>query len=74
MRVARGPNGSILHLGGSRLRPMNTSRSFSADSSKLAYAQAFSRSTSAHHGTRSERPAPLRGLTARLHRTAKPTR
>jgi hypothetical protein len=74
MRVAAGLPGSIAHVGGSRLRAMNTSRPFTADSSKMAYAQAFSRSTSAHHGTRTERHASLRGLTARLHRTAKPTR
>jgi hypothetical protein len=53
---------------------MNSSRPFSADSNKLAYAQAFTRTTTPHqHGT-VERHAPLRGLAARLHRTAKPSR
>jgi hypothetical protein len=54
---------------------MNTSRPFTADSSKLAYAQAFSRTSAAHHDTvGARRQAPLRGLAARLHRPVKPTR
>ena len=52
---------------------MNQPRPFTADSSKMAYAQAFTRSTTVHHA-RAERHSPLRGLTARLHRPAKPGR
>lgn len=54
---------------------MNTSRPFTADSSKLAYAQAFSRTSATHHDAAGvRRAAPLRGLTARLHRPVKSTR
>ena len=53
---------------------MTSSRPFSASSNKLAYAQAFSRSDTAHQAVRSTRPHALRGLTARLHRPTKTAR
>ncbi|WP_375485581.1 hypothetical protein [uncultured Jatrophihabitans sp.] len=53
---------------------MTSPRPFSASSSKLAYAQAFSRCDTAHPAVRGTRPHALRGIAARLHRTAKPTR
>ncbi|WP_375501116.1 hypothetical protein [uncultured Jatrophihabitans sp.] len=52
---------------------MNTSRPFTADSNKLAYAQVFSRTTAGHPHTTDQRTSSLRGLAARL-RSGKPTR
>jgi hypothetical protein len=57
---------------------MTSHSPFAADTSKLAYAQAFSRTSAPHAATRSGEPAargqrsshtPLRALSSRLHRT-----
>lgn len=59
---------------------MNTSDRFAADTRKLAYAQAFSRTSAPHAPARSGHApvgaahAPLRTLTSRLHRTQRPAR
>ena len=53
---------------------MNTSRPFTADRNKFAYAQAFSRSTATHPHASDQRQSSLRGLAARLHRSGKPNR
>ena len=58
----------------SSVNAMSTSRPFTADHSKLAYAQVFSRTSAGHQHAGVQRHPSLRGLAARLHRSGKPTR
>jgi hypothetical protein len=62
---------------------VTTNTRFAADTRKLAYAQAFSRTSTLHAAARPERTAaapgsaertPLRALTSRLHRARRSAR